>query len=150
MPFTPEILVEAFNAVNDQMQRCPACFGIGRVRQGVNNQSCFCLVCENIAKTMSSLNHSWVGDYTPSITSDKVYDQYKATFDGILIAGREFAKRCPGCYGVRKVWRDNQIRPCLVCRQLHTALDAYEYSVTPTTEAVPVVIQESKTEAIRR
>lgn len=131
MAFTAEILVELANAIREQMERCPGCFGVGRIRQSGDYQACFCLVCEEVAKSMYLIDRSWYVGYIPKLDNQKIYDQYKEQFDRTIREAGEFAKRCPGCYGITRVWAGNKPRKCFVCERLLVAIATYVAATDP-------------------
>lgn len=131
MAFTTEIALDLVNAIRDQMERCPGCHGIGRVRQSGDYQACFCLVCEEIAKVMYRIDRGWSAGYVPKLDNPTIYDKYKEQLDKAAIEACEFAKRCPACYGIRRVWAGNTARECFVCRRLHAAIGAYVAAADP-------------------
>ena len=132
MAFTKEIAVELVLAIRDQMERCPACFGAGKVRQSGDYQQCFCLVCEDIARVMYRIDRGWYEGYVPPLENQKIYDHYKELLDKAAVVARDFAKRCPGCYGIGKVWAGDRPRKCFVCERLHGAIDAYTAAADPS------------------
>ena len=140
MPLTRKIADELVAALNEQMERCPACHGIGKVRQSGDYQSCFCLVCEDCAKALYLLNRADPNGMA-KLSHPSILETLRPVYERTAETAREFLKRCPGCFGVGKVWSGAQQRRCLVCNRLHKALDAYD-GATVTDNAMPHVVVE--------
>lgn len=138
MPLTREIADELVAALNEQMERCPACHGIGKVRQSGDYQPCFCLVCEDSAKALYLLNKDDSRGMA-KLSDPNVLKLLRPSYERVAVAAKEFLKRCPGCFGIGKVWSGGQQRRCLVCHRLHKAVTAYE-GVTVTDGAAPQVV----------
>jgi hypothetical protein len=143
MALTRRIADELVNALRGQMERCPGCHGIGRVRQSFDYQPCFCLVCEDAAKALY-IRDKHDPESMAKLDNPKVQEMLLPIYVRLADAAREFAKRCPGCYGVKKVWSAAQQRPCLVCRDLHRALDVFYAEAAPPTEVAPQVYVKRK------
>jgi hypothetical protein len=137
MPLTREIATELLEALNEQMERCPACYGMGKVRQSGDYQPCFCLVCEDCARALYLLNKD-DPDGMAQLSNPHVLEMVRPAYARVAEAAREFTKRCPGCYGVGKVWAGTEQRHCLVCLRLRKAIDKYD-GVTLTDAAAPQV-----------
>ena len=135
MPFTQEIALELVLALCDQMERCPACFGVGKIRQSGDYQTHFCLVCEEAAKALYRLDSGgwWNPQYRMlvplKLDDPKLYNEYKQLLDRVAQEAQKFAKRCPVCYGIKQIWAGDNKRQCLVCVRLHHAVQVYLESV---------------------
>lgn len=146
MPLTPQIAVEFVAAIREQMSRCPGCHGIGQTRPTGALLSMFCLVCEEVARAMYPIDRGWLPGHVPRldpVNDVKAYAEFVKECNRALYEAREFAKRCPGCFGVRRVWGAEKIRGCLVCQRLHAALDAYEMAVNPADPSPMFVADDS-------
>lgn len=108
---------ELLVALEDQLSRCPGCFGVGKVRTADGGRAS-CLVCEGVHKELSARQSN--------------QSQPSSVQTGLLFAAAEvFVKRCPACFGIRKVWAVSTAQPCLCCARLHYAVEAFKEHMTP-------------------
>jgi len=138
MALTRKIATELVDALNDQMERCPGCHGVGKVRQSGDYQACFCLVCEESARALYLLNRN-DPDSMAKLSDPHVLEVLRPDYERTANAAREFVKRCPGCFGIGKVWAGAQQRYCLVCHRLRRAIEAYD-GVTELDSTQPNVV----------
>jgi hypothetical protein len=142
MALTREIANELVNALLEHMDRCPACHGVGKVRQSGDYQPCFCLVCEDCSKALYLLNRADPNGMA-KLDAPGVLRVLRPYYSSVEEAAREFVKRCPVCFGIGRVWAGTLQRHCLVCLRLRTALDAYAHATT-TDSAFPVPDPEKR------
>jgi hypothetical protein len=137
---TRAVLGELVAALREQMERCPGCHGAGKIRQE-HCQPCFCLVCEEPTKALYLCDRGDPLQFA-DLADPKILELLTPLYEHVASAAKEFVKRCPGCFGVGRVWSGGQQRPCLVCRRLLDALKNYNDEIVPA--VMPTIIDRKR------